>query len=359
MNKDLEFNMKITTNSNLDMKIDGSNPIDLDFEEYFKETDPIFKDSPAYTITEEDIIKWNDKSDFSGNYEDLTNKPFIPTKTSDLVNNSGFITKEVNDLAYYTLSTLLSNVATSGSYTDLSNTPTIPTTTEELINDSGFITNEVNDLTNYTLSSALATVATTGQYSDLIGNPTIPDSTSELYNDSGFITKDVNNLDNYTLSSSLATVATTGSYTDLTSTPTIPVVDSSVSTSSTNVVENQAITNYVDQIEEIGTSGGWIYRKWRNGISECYKNITPSGIAVNNAWGTGLYYGTVTGETFPTNLFIETPCINYTCIGGTSLICMNSTNASSTTTGDIQVARGTSNASAGCNISIYAIGKWK
>ena len=29
---------------------------------------------------------------FSGNYEDLTNKPDIPEKTSDLTNDSGFIT---------------------------------------------------------------------------------------------------------------------------------------------------------------------------------------------------------------------------------------------------------------------------
>ena len=34
-----------------------------------------------------------DKSDaFSKNYNDLTNKPTIPTKTSDLINDSNFIT---------------------------------------------------------------------------------------------------------------------------------------------------------------------------------------------------------------------------------------------------------------------------
>ena len=318
MNNDLKLNINVST-SELNMGVDTGN----------REIDPIFRNSPAYTITEEDIISWDNKSDFSGNYNDLTNKPAIPSKTSDLVNDSGFITKNVDDLTYYTKTSALASVATTGNYNELINLPTIPTKVSDLNNDSGFITKSVNDLTNYTLSSSLATVATTGQYSDLTGTP------------------------------SLATVATTGSYNDLLDKPSGLTLDSAVSTTSTNGVENQAITNYVDQIEEIGTSGGWIYRKWRNGISECYKNITPSGIAVNNAWGTGLYYGTVTAETFPTNLFIETPCINYTCIGGTSLICMNSTNASSTTTGDIQVARGTSNASAGCTISIYAIGKWK
>ena len=50
----------------------------------------------------------------------------IPTQTSQLTNNSGFITKDVNDLTNYTKTSDLANVATSGSYTDLSNTPTIP-----------------------------------------------------------------------------------------------------------------------------------------------------------------------------------------------------------------------------------------
>ncbi len=43
----------------------------------------------------------------------------------------------------------LSTVATSGSYIDLSNKPTIPTKTSDLTNDSEFITKAVSDLTNY------------------------------------------------------------------------------------------------------------------------------------------------------------------------------------------------------------------
>ena len=47
--------------------------------------------------------------------------PTIPTATSDLINDSGFITS--GDLP------TLATVATSGSYTDLSDKPTIPTNT--------------------------------------------------------------------------------------------------------------------------------------------------------------------------------------------------------------------------------------
>lgn len=57
----------------------------------------------------------------------------------------------------------LSSVATSGSYNDLSNTPTIPTKTSDLTNDSNFVS-----------SSSLATVATSGSYTDLSNTPTIP-----------------------------------------------------------------------------------------------------------------------------------------------------------------------------------------
>lgn len=41
------------------------------------ESDPVFVASDAYSITSTDISNWNGKSDFSGDYDDLTNKPAI------------------------------------------------------------------------------------------------------------------------------------------------------------------------------------------------------------------------------------------------------------------------------------------
>ena len=64
----------------------------------------------------------------------IKNKPTIPTKTSELTNDSGYA--------------LITQV---------------PTKTSDLINDSDFVS-----------SSDLATVATTGDYDDLINKPTIP-----------------------------------------------------------------------------------------------------------------------------------------------------------------------------------------
>lgn len=48
---------------------------------------------PQYVkkISELDINNWNNKSNFSGDYNDLQNKPTIPTKTSELTNDSNFV----------------------------------------------------------------------------------------------------------------------------------------------------------------------------------------------------------------------------------------------------------------------------
>lgn len=55
------------------------------------EIDPLFSKSPSASITNQDIANWNNKSEFSGNYDDLNGKPTIPTKTSELINDSGYI----------------------------------------------------------------------------------------------------------------------------------------------------------------------------------------------------------------------------------------------------------------------------
>lgn len=74
------------------------------------ESDPVFSGSPAANITSSDITSWNNKSTFSGSYNDLTNKPNIPDSTSDLTNDSGFITNSVNNLTNYTTTTNLTTL---------------------------------------------------------------------------------------------------------------------------------------------------------------------------------------------------------------------------------------------------------
>jgi len=55
------------------------------------ETDPKFNASVAKNITATDTAKWNNKSDFDGSFNSLSIKPSIPSKTSELVNDAGFI----------------------------------------------------------------------------------------------------------------------------------------------------------------------------------------------------------------------------------------------------------------------------
>ena len=69
---------------------------------------------------------------------------------------------------------------TSAALDGYAQTADIPTATSALTNDSGFITNSVDNLTNYTLTSGLAAVATSGSYNDLEDKPTIITSYNDL-----------------------------------------------------------------------------------------------------------------------------------------------------------------------------------
>ncbi len=60
-----------------------------------EETDPVYSASPAASITTEKITAWDAKSDFSGSYNDLSDKPTIPTvptNVSAFTNDSGYLT---------------------------------------------------------------------------------------------------------------------------------------------------------------------------------------------------------------------------------------------------------------------------
>ena len=63
---------------------------------------------------------------------------------------------------------------------------TIPTKVSQLTNDSGYLTSV--SWSTITGKPSFAAVATSGKYSDLSGKPTIPTKVSQLTNDSGYIT---------------------------------------------------------------------------------------------------------------------------------------------------------------------------
>lgn len=110
----------------------------------YTETDPTVP-SHVKSITQANITNWNNKSDFSGNYNDLTNKPTIPDV-------SDFITKNVNDLTYYTLKT------NTGSLIDLEINQTTYVVTLSLKDQDG------NVISTDTIDLPLENVVVSGSY---------------------------------------------------------------------------------------------------------------------------------------------------------------------------------------------------
>ena len=86
---------------------------------------------------------------YTGDYGDLHNTPAIPSKTSDLTNDSGFITSA--DIPPIPSKT--SDLTNDSGFITSADIPTIPSKTSDLVNDSGFITSaslptKTSDLTN-------------------------------------------------------------------------------------------------------------------------------------------------------------------------------------------------------------------
>ncbi|MBQ0113933.1 MAG: hypothetical protein KBT03_12460 [Bacteroidales bacterium] len=250
-------------------------------------------------------------SGFSGDYNDLTNTPTIPTvptNVSSFTNDAGYITNAevptnvsqlTNDAGYltsFTESQILSisndtiyltggsfvklPSGFSGDYNDLTNKPTIPTVptnVSEFINDAGYITtadvptnvsqltNDAGYLTSFTESQILSisndTIYLTGgsfvklpsgfsgDYNDLTNTPTIPivpTNVSAFTNDAGYITgADI-------------PVGFSGDYNDLTNKPTIPTVPTNVSefTNDAGYITSYTETQNLADVVASGNSAG-------------------------------------------------------------------------------------------------------
>ena len=136
-----------------------------------------------------DHISINDTKNIP--YADIATVSQIPTKTSQLTNNSGFIrgidlidyaTKTWVEEQGYATNTALRNGLANKQDT-ISDLGTIRSGAE-----AGWTAVQPEELSEYAKTSELATVATSGSYNDLSDKPTIPTNTSQLTNDSNFIT---------------------------------------------------------------------------------------------------------------------------------------------------------------------------
>ena len=123
----------------------------------------------------------------------------------------------------------LAAVATSGNYNDLSNKPTIPTQLSQLDNNVGFITasdvptqqnadwNATSGVAQILHKPNLATVATTGNYNDLTNKPT---GLSQFTNDMGYLTAIPDGMGGISVESDPIFSAWDKNYNDLTNKPT-------------------------------------------------------------------------------------------------------------------------------------------
>lgn len=180
-----------------------------------------------------DVSGFVDSSDLAtvattGSYNDLTNKPAIPTvpaNVSAFTNDAGYLTAH-QDISGKANTADLATVAFSGDYDDLANKPSIPSTTG--LASESYVNNAIEaatgdlatleDIEGFAVAADLSTVATSGSYNDLTDKPTIP-AAPDL---TPYATKQ--ELTAKADAASLATVATTGDYDDLTNKPTIPVL---------------------------------------------------------------------------------------------------------------------------------------
>ena len=181
----------------------------------------------------------------------IKNKPSIPTKTSDLTNDSGFITTSA-------IPTKVSAFTNDAGYLN-----EIPDDSVGLNQLDSTIVNALNNINNKANTADLASVAFSGSYNDLANKPTIPTKTSDLTNNSNFVSNtsyatantggvvkvgsglsitngvlsttgggvaDAVEWDNVLNKPTFSTVATSGSYNDLSNKPTIPTVNNATLT---------------------------------------------------------------------------------------------------------------------------------
>lgn len=181
----------------------------------YTETDPVFSSSAASGITSTDITNWNNKSDFSGSYNDLTNKPTIPT-----VNNAT-LTIQKNGTTV--------NTFTANASSNVTANITVPTQTSDLTNNSGYITaSNVQEKLNF------ASV-TTSSNEDIVSDAYMDGSSNTAYIDTNSI-KYNDNQGNYTdlknvIDGKQNVITSTNKldYSLLSNTPTIPTVPTNVS----------------------------------------------------------------------------------------------------------------------------------
>ena len=166
----------------------------------------------------------------------LPESTVIPTKTSDLQNDSGFITSAPVASVNGKTGTVTLDAEDVGALPD---DTFIPTRTSQLQNDSGYITSVPVSSVNNKTGAVVLNASDVHALPDSTVIPTVPTNVSAFQNDAGYLsaipseyvtdTELSTELAPKANSADLAEVATSGDYADLSNKPTIPTVPSNVS----------------------------------------------------------------------------------------------------------------------------------
>lgn len=222
----------------------------------------------------------------TGNYNDLLNKPNIPSKTSDLTNDSGYITNTVDNLTnYYKKTETYNQTEVNNLLTNKANTSDIPTKTSQLTNDGSNGTNPFiseipiasgtqlggikvgNNLSIEADGTLNASEGGVKSYNDLTDKPILNTnvSTSQPISEGETITGEI----------VLHKISKTGSYNDLLDKPTIPEPSNEVEISQTQPTDT-GVELWVDLSENPSGGGQKTYKYKMSGSP--MNEVPPGGI---------------------------------------------------------------------------------
>lgn len=119
----------------------------------------------------------------------------------------------------------------------------------------------------------------------------------------------------------------------------------------------------INVIVDQGVTDDWYWRKYANGIAECWRRVKNAARDVNTQFGS-MYYANCDEVEFPFG-FYTAPVVNATVESGTALVLMSwqGTDGNGTTTAtkpaSYRVMRPTTITGASFTIAYHAIGRWK